>query len=245
MIMRVRPLAALPALAVLVALLGGCGVPLLPPGQQATRSHQVPDGVTGVRLEGRGDLQLSTGPAALELTGGENLLDDVRVEVDGSELVLSSDRRWQPQRRGTVTYRLTLPEWDAIRVSGSGSAVAEDAGDAADSPLAVRVSGSGDLDLVGLDRRDVEVSVSGSGDVRLAGTADSVRAEVSGSGDVRAGDLEARDVSARVSGSGAVEVTATDSLSARVSGSGEVTYGGDPDRVDSSTSGSGSVRARR
>ena len=83
--------------------------------------------------------------------------------------------------------------------------------------------------------------MSGSGDITLSGTTKDFDATISGSGDIEAYNLEADNVSATVSGSADIQVTAKKSIKARVSGSGDISYRGNPEKVDTKTSGSGDI----
>ena len=64
---------------------------------------------------------------------------------------------------------------------------------------------------------------------------------MSGSGDIRAYDLQADFVDAQVSGSADIRVTANEMLKARVSGSGDISYKGNPKKIDTKSSGSGDI----
>jgi len=83
--------------------------------------------------------------------------------------------------------------------------------------------------------------MSGSGDITLNGTAKNFEATISGSGDIKAYGLEADNVEATVSGSADIKVTANKMLKARVSGSGDISYRGNPTKVDTKASGSGDI----
>lgn len=144
-----------------------------------------------------------------------------------------------------------------LNVSGSGSLKAEiEAGD-----VDANVSGSGDIDITGTCKSfesDVSGSgkvklnavvtgtadfgVSGSGRIEASGSAATVKAGISGSGRVLAADLESEKCEVRISGSGGVEINVKKELDARISGSGSVRYKGEPSRVNTSSSGSGSVK---
>ena len=87
----------------------------------------------------------------------------------------------------------------------------------------------------------MDVTLSGSGDMDLAGSCGKLQVRVSGSGDVNAYELSAREVDAVVSGSADIKVTASEAIKARVSGSGDIHYRGNPEKIDSKTSGSGGV----
>ena len=83
--------------------------------------------------------------------------------------------------------------------------------------------------------------MSGSGNIALSGVTKDFEATISGSGDIEAYDLEADNVEATVSGSADIQVTANKSIKARVSGSGDISYKGNPEKVNTKTSGSGDI----
>jgi hypothetical protein len=105
-----------------------------------------------------------------------------------------------------------------------------------------KVSGSGKVvaDFNSADR--VQMGISGSGKIYAKGNAKEVRANISGSGEVLAADLVVDRCEIRISGSGDVEVNVKSDLDATISGSGTVTYRGNPNHVNSHSSGSGKVR---
>lgn len=144
-----------------------------------------------------------------------------------------------------------------LNVSGSGSMQAEI--DVAD--VDADVSGSGDMDLKGKCKSftsDISGSssikltasiagvadfdISGSGKVEATGSSQSVKAEITGSGKILASNFETAKCEVRISGSGDVEINVKTELDARITGSGTVLYKGNPARVNSDASGSGSVK---
>jgi hypothetical protein len=225
---------------VIAGLVAGCRAPMTPPGAHTTEPREVPMGVTAVRLIGSGSLELSTGQPSLQLIGGRNLLEQAVVRADGDELVLGTERRMQVGQRGSISFRLTLPDWHAITVTGSGDVLASDAS----GTLRLTVTGSGELRLTDADLEQLEVQVNGSGDVVAGGRARTQRIEVSGSADFDGSRLEGESVQVQTSGSGDAAVLATRQLDARVSGSGTITYAGDATEVSTHTSGSGDIRKR-
>jgi hypothetical protein len=145
-----------------------------------------------------------------------------------------------------------------LNVSGSGSLTLDiDASGAVESD----VSGSGDIDLKGKCKsfdsdvsgsgkvnlalaitNQADFSVSGSGKIEASGSADNVKTTISGSGKVLAANLETNRCDVKISGSGDVEINVKNELDATISGSGSVSYKGNPSKVNSHASGSGSVR---
>ena len=107
--------------------------------------------------------------------------------------------------------------------------------------LDLSVSGSGDMEI-DIDAGEVETGISGSGDVKLSGRALSNRVSISGSGKLDAEDLETDRYKIQISGSGSCRINANKEIDASVSGSGSIYYRGEPDKVYSSTSGSGRIR---
>lgn len=155
--------------------------------------------------------------------------------------------------------KITVGDLD-LNVSGSGSLKLEFA---STGNVEADVSGSGDVDIKGsCTNYDSDVSgsgkiilaltvggkadfgVSGSGRIQATGSAKEVRASISGSGRVMAGNLVAEKCEVRISGSGDVEINVKEDLDATITGSGNITYTGDPKRVNSHASGSGNVRKR-
>lgn len=152
--------------------------------------------------------------------------------------------------------KITTPELD-LNVSGSGSMKVEVEVSGA---LGADVSGSGDVEVRGKCKSfDSDVSgsgkvilslnvtetadfgVSGSGKIQASGTANEVKTSISGSGKVLAANLETNRCEVRISGSGDVEINVKNELDANISGSGSVSYRGNPSKVNSHASGSGSV----
>ena len=102
------------------------------------------------------------------------------------------------------------------------------------------LAGSGDVDLA-VATDEFKASLSGSGDMVLSGSTRYFGVSVAGSGDISAFDLEADIVEANIAGSADLKVTANQEIKARVSGSGDITYKGNPSKIDSKASGSGDI----
>jgi hypothetical protein len=126
------------------------------------------------------------------------------------------------------------------QINGSGDVqVSGIAGD-----LDLTIMGSGDFQASNLKLDNCTIKMLGSGDVKLAGRAATVKIESMASGDVNLNNLTADDVEVKNYGSGDIITTVTGSLKVTLMGSGDLTYRGDPDKVDVSTLGSGSVYKR-
>lgn len=197
----------------------------------------------GVSLAGWFDVELVSGKeGGLTLRGEENLLEHIETEVKNGKLTIKTESGYnlQPSSWKSNAVIITVPveQISSVVLSGSGDIVGKTR--MASDTFEVVMSGSGDIALE-IDSDAVDTVLSGSGDIRLSGSAGTFQVKVSGSGNVHAYELEARDVDALVSGSANIEITVTEAIRARVSGSGDINYRGNPQKIDTKTSGSGDV----
>ena len=123
-------------------------------------------------------------------------------------------------------------------VSGSGNLIVKGKCGGFDSD----VSGSGKVSLDLIISEEAEFGISGSGKIQASGSAARVKAAISGSGKVLAADLVTNSCYVRISGSGDVEINVKNEIDANITGSGTVSYRGSPEKINSHSSGSGSVR---
>jgi hypothetical protein len=149
-----------------------------------------------------------------------NIADFVKTESRGGTLHIGLERgSFSPTQMILDVY---APAPAGISISGSGSFSCEDA----------------------IQSKTFSVRVSGSGNINLKGESEQADIVISGSGKVRGDDFRIARADIRVSGSGDIDVFVTEELRSRISGSGTIRYSGNPQRVDSSVSGSGRIVKR-
>jgi len=185
-------------------------------------------------------------PQSVEVKCSEATLAKLITEVSDRKLVIrypndSWFSKWNP---GPVDVYVTMPQIDALVISGSGSIVSE--GRIESRILDATISGSGDIKLTDLKAEKVSATLSGSGNIHLFGkqNATELKATISGSGNVKASEFPADNVVVRISGSGNCWVNSVKNLEVKLAGSGNVTYRGNPS-VDSSIAGSGKVKEEK
>lgn len=187
-------------------------------GTTATQAREA-KGFNAVELAIPGKMEIVQGDKeGVTITADDNLLPQIETYVEGEALRIRF-------RKG-LNVRTQTP----IRVLLHVKAL-----------RAISLAGSADVLAPSLTARDLAVRISGSGDVQLGGKADSLEVKISGSGDVKAGKLEAQSAKVSIAGSGGVTLWAKQSLEVSVAGSGDVRYYGDP-TVAKKIAGSGSVR---
>lgn len=171
-----------------------------------------------VELQGVGNLSIEqTGSDSLTVEAEEDVLPKIRTEVENNRLIIGPKPDTTLHTTEPISYKLTVEELNALKVSGSGDVDAED---------------------ISTDK--LAITISGAGEVKISGKTNSQDIDISGAGEYRAEDLESKEVKIDVGGSGSAIVNVTERLEAEVSGSGSVEYIGDP-AVDQDVSGAGDV----
>lgn len=210
-------------------------------GQMVT-VERTTEAYDGISVSGWFDVDLVDGKEGeIILNGEENLLEHIRTEVKNGTLVIKVEKGVQLNpSRANNGIRITVPveAINAVSFSGSGEITGKKALKAED--FTTSMSGSGDISLE-IHTNTLTASMSGSGDIHLSGKAHYFEVSISGSGDIKAYDLDAQNVEATVSGSANIDITVRETLKARVSGSGDITYRGNPSKIDTKASGSGDI----
>ena len=197
-----------------------------------------------ISLRISGNLYLTQGDKQdVRIEATPSTLDDIITEVKGSKLIIRFPNKSFFKRNfkpGKIDIFITVPDVDALSVSGSGDIIAKEL---KSRILNLAVSGSGDIEIGNLDSKRVKSSVSGSGNIKIGngGVADELTISISGSGNFKGSGFEAEDVTVSTAGSGNCNVKSNGTIKARIAGSGSVYYKGNPG-VDASIAGSGKVR---
>jgi len=181
---------------------------------------------------------------SLKIKGNAGDLSEILTEVDDLTLKIKRKKTswgWNKSFKKIEVY-ITTPNIRNLKISGSGNIIAQ-------TPIHTFgaeyiISGSGKVIIDDLHAKSVNCKISGSGDINLKGSGvENVDINISGSGNVNASNLEAENVSIRVSGSGDCRVFASKSLDARVAGSGDIYYRGKPEKLETKSLGSGSIKS--
>lgn len=228
----------------LIALLVITGTQLLV--AQTSQKREV-SAFTEISLKIGANVHLKQGePQSVEVKCSESTLAKLITEVKDRKLVIRypSDSWFSKWNPGTVDIYVTMPQIDALFISGSGSIFSD--GKIESRILDATISGSGDIKLADLKAEKVSVALSGSGNVHLFGkqNATELKATVSGSGNVKAIEFPAESVNIKIAGSGNCWVNSTKNLVVKLAGSGNVVYRGNPS-VESSIAGSGKVKEEK
>jgi putative autotransporter adhesin-like protein len=165
----------------------------------------------------------------------DNLVDHLRVEVDGDTLSIDLDGR---VRNATLHADIALDRLDRVNASGASQIRIEGV---LTEDLEVDASGASSIEIPFAELDELVVGLSGASRATLEGSASTIDADVSGASRLSSFDLTTEEASVEVSGASTAELTVEDELEATVSGASSVRYEGDPDHVISDVSGASSV----
>jgi len=213
-------------------------------GQTSVKESRDLKGFTRVSFGVAGNLYISFGTEfKVDLEGEKALLDDIVTEVSGGKLVIKKEN-WRLNMNEKVTVYITMPEIEGLSVSGSGKAEIKDPVKAEN--LNLNISGSGKIFTANVMADDLSCGISGSGDIIIGGSGEATKADIaiSGSGNYTGESFKIGSAEISISGSGNCTCNVTKSLKAGLSGSGNVSYLGNPPKVDAHVSGSGHVRSK-
>ena len=195
----------------------------------------------GVDLRCAAEVSFEQAPEfKLEVSAQQNILDIMITELQNNKLVIRFKNDVRVKSHGPITVKVTGPDLNSLRISGSGNIQAVSSINT--QQMELDVSGSGNIRLGELNATSVDANISGSGNIGInSGAVERERLKISGSGNINLAGMQSKNVSTNTSGSGEMRVYAFESLTVSISGSGSVYYFGTP-QVNASISGSGAVR---
>jgi len=206
-------------------------------GPKVARTYQVAN-FDRIEVAGPYEVRVVTGGnAGVTASGGENLLNETEVVVEGGELKIrpKKHKSWH-WSNGSAQFTVNVAALRAATIAGSGGITV----DKVSGDFAADVAGSGDLRLPSVAGGKVKLAIAGSGDLMAAGTADNVDISIAGSGDIDAKSLVSRTAAVSIAGSGGVAAHATQTADVSIMGSGDVDLTGGA-KCSVSKMGSGNV----
>jgi len=236
---------ALMAFSVLSLVTLACSISINLPGTKQIRGsgnvimveRQV-NNFHAVSLAGIGELHIEVADQEkLVIQAEDNLLEyiDTKVQNGSLNIGIRPGVNLDPQK--PINYFLSIKSLDSISVSGLGNANAPalTAGN-----FTIAISGSGSVELQGLEADRLDVDISGLGSLAIGeGKVGDQAISISGSGTYKAQELQSNNADVEISGLGNATVWVDEALKVQISGSGVVEYAGNPQKIESNISGAG------
>lgn len=197
-------------------------------------------GFDEIELDGMAEVFLEQGTETkVEVEIDSNLQKFVRAEVSGNTLKIYDEKCLEEITKYQI--HITVVNLSKLYVDGSVSVIAESMLKL--SELYIKTKGSGDIHL-GVDVEELETVTDGSGNLKLFGNCIDFEIEIDGAGSVDAYGLQAKTVDAEVDGAGSCKINVSEKFDGDVGGSGKIHYKGNPKKVQTNVSGSGSIKAK-
>lgn len=197
---------------------------------------------SAVALAAWGRLHVEVGDTeGLTIVADRNLLDYIETHVVGGELEIRHRRRTLLRPSRTIDYYLKVTDLEAVRLSGTGTVDVPEIGG---SRFAVYISGAGSIEIEELDVERLVVEITGAGNVDVGAlAADRLDVRMSGAGDLAVLEGVVRDQEIGISGGGNYQARGLQSerTEVRLSGLGNATVSVS-ERLEVQISGAGSVR---
>ena len=194
-----------------------------------------------ISVSGSFDVKLvSAKEGTITIKGDENLLEFIKTEVNNNTLSVYLEKGKSIQYDYNSSIEITIPfeTINQISFSGSGNLTNTDVISATD--LDFIMSGSGNVSFQS-SSSNLKITKSGSGNLNATGKTADLEVISSGSGNANLAKLISLNATATQSGSGNIKVNCSKSLDAKTVGSGTIQYSGTPEKINKTSTGSGSV----
>ena len=202
--------------------------------------HNVTSSFTGVKASSGVDVYLSQGDdQSVVVEADANLHEYIRTEVRNDVLHVYTDVNIRDAKEERVY--VTMPDIRSVATSSAGDIVGKTP--IRTDELSLSASSAGDIDLE-VYAKSVELHLSSSGDINIKGETETLKADLSSAGDLSAYDLKSKEADISVSSAGDADIYVTENLRARASSAGDISYRGNPSRVDVHTSSAGGIHSR-
>ena len=179
-------------------------------------------------------------PTTIEISGDENLVEQLRYNLYDKRLTLSSLNRFRGNNNLNIKLRTNELKYIEAGLIGNIRMNSAFTGD----ELEVVMKGVGNFYADSLYVNSLIVHTQGVGSVTVSGKAEKTKLETAGTGKIDAMELQSDTVYAQVNGVGAIHCNPIDFLEGRVYGIGSITYKEEPKQKNVGSFGIGSIKRR-
>lgn len=172
----------------------------------------------------------------VKVMADENLLELIKTEVEGEDLVISTEKRISSESK--LYIEIGYNELNYIDLSGAVDI--SNQGTLRTKKIKFDCSGAAEINM-DVKASEVTLELSGAGDIELSGKTEDLYMDVSGAAEINTVDLSADNVEIDISGAAYCKVTANKSLEVEASGAADVEYNGNPSKLRIDNSGASKV----
>lgn len=171
-------------------------------GVETIKTFELPS-FKKVTVQVHGDIVISQsgGASSARVTFAENLMEYLRFDVEGDELIIKMDDS-NKYRYSDMDIFLETPDLNAVTLQGSGDI---EITNLVTDTFAVTIQGAGDVDVDHIECGRLDAVIQGAGDIEITGKASSAGLTIQGAGDIDVKNLVCDDITSSVQGAGAIE----------------------------------------
>ena len=207
----------------------------------AEKKYEIKD-IRGVNLKLACELYIVQGETeSLEIEADKDIFHKIKVKQKDSILYIKTDEKNYDFDDWDVEVYLTVKDLRSIDIGGAVKL--ENQGILKTKKLTVEISGAADIELK-IEVEKLLADFSGAVNAEIEGKADYVVMDMSGASKVDAENLVTNAFYLDFSGFGKADVHVEKMLKVDMSGMGVVRYSGNPDRIDTESSGLGVIKSR-
>ncbi|BDD10676.1 hypothetical protein FUAX_31080 [Fulvitalea axinellae] len=198
---------------------------------------------SSIKIAGPFKVTLVSGSPKVSLSGDEDDLEKVVVDVSGDRLTVRFDNKnwkWRNKSTGTIHVKIAYRNLKALQASGASTIKSGERIKATNFEL--DVSGASRLTL-SLNATKLEMDASGASSVSLSGRVKNVEVDLSGASSCNMLEMECDNMEGELSGASVAKVNVRKSLDIEASGASVLKYKGKPERFSVDKSGASSARA--
>ncbi len=206
-----------------VVFSGGCGLggiknlSVVQGSGNAKTETRKADGFKSVDASGAVNVEIVVQKGfSVSVEADDNLLENIKTEVNGDTLKIYSEDSISPKTR--VNVKISMPEIIGLELSGASNA-----------------------NVSGVNSDLIELKASGASKVKIDGQVIKLRADASGASKIDAEGLKVEDANVDASGASSATIMATEEVDLDASGASKITYVGEPKRIKQNASGASSI----
>jgi hypothetical protein len=168
-----------------------------------------------------------------------NIIPNIESTITGGTLNLSAKDCYTSSEQ--ITIQVFTPSYKRITSEGTGNVTA--ATSLIGEKLSIANEGTGEMNLPA-NFIEIKIDNAGTGSIRLKGETKDLEINNQGTGDVLVDELRANHAKVSNQGTGNVYLQALQSIDVQLQGTGNVIYSGDPQDIQQSNEGTGTIERK-
>lgn len=177
-----------------------------------------------IEVDGSVDVEIvPSNDPAISITAQENIIDHIEIKIFGNVAKVSYRSNVNITTTDITKVTFFITQIKAITINGSGDAICY-SGFPPHQAINLKINGSGDIDIFGINCEALNVLINGSGDLEAENIdCGNLDVSVNGSGNVDFNNFGCESLSTKIDGSGDVHYRGvTNAHSIIIKGSGDI-----------------------